>query len=50
MAYSGWGLIAVDILESVLERLGVTENTMITVKREVGGKIRVTSCFEKRPR
>jgi hypothetical protein len=32
-------------LENVLERLGITENITITIKREEGGKIRVTSLL-----
>jgi len=33
------------MLEKVLERLGNTESTTLAVKREDGGKIRVTSLL-----
>jgi hypothetical protein len=35
----------VEKLENVLERLGITANTTITVKREDGGKKWVTSLL-----
>jgi hypothetical protein len=37
-------------LENVLERLGITENITITIKREEGGKIRVTSLLWEAPK
>jgi hypothetical protein len=38
------------MLEKVLERLGTTESTTLAVKREAGGKIRVTSLLWSEPK
>jgi hypothetical protein len=38
------------MLEKVLEHLGTTEDTTLALKREDGGKIRVTSMLWKAPR
>jgi hypothetical protein len=40
---SGRGIIRVDSLEKVIEKLATTEKTTLAIAREVGGKIRVTS-------
>jgi hypothetical protein len=34
-----------DQMETVLEKLGTTESTTLALKREEGGKIRVTSLL-----
>jgi hypothetical protein len=36
--------------ENVLERLGTTESTTVELKREDGGKIRVTSTLRESPK
>jgi hypothetical protein len=36
-------------METVLEKLGTTEGAALTLKREVGGKIRVTSLLWEVP-
>jgi len=36
--------------KKVLERLGTTESTTLTIKREDGGKIRVTSLLWPEPK
>ena len=38
------------MLEKVLERLGTTESTTLAIKREEGGKIRVTSLLWPEPK
>jgi hypothetical protein len=38
------------MLEKVLEKLGTTESTTLTLKREDGGKIRVTSLLWESPK
>jgi hypothetical protein len=38
------------MLENVLERLGTTESTTLALKREDGGKIRVTSLLWESPK
>ena len=42
-------IMRVDKPEKVLERLGTTESTTLTLKREDGGKIRVTSLLWESP-
>jgi hypothetical protein len=44
------GGFAVDIVDKILERLGTTESTTLALKREVGGKIRVTSLLWEAPK
>jgi hypothetical protein len=36
--------------ENALKKLGTTESTTLALKREDGGKIRVTSLFWEAPR
>jgi hypothetical protein len=40
-----WTDLEVDIVDRVLERLGTTESTTLAIKREVAGKIQVTSLL-----
>jgi hypothetical protein len=37
-------------METVLEKLGTTESTTISVSREAGGKVRVTSLLWPEPK
>jgi hypothetical protein len=37
-------------MEKVLERLGTTESTTLTVSREAGGKVRITSLLWPEPK
>ena len=39
------GVLHIARQETVLERLGATESTTLAIKREDGGKIRVTSLL-----
>jgi hypothetical protein len=43
-------LFGVDIVEKVLERAGTTESTALSLKREDGDKIRVTSFLWEAPK